>query len=90
MAADEKESFVHPEGAAAVGKDDDEVGVIDADIVAEHGLGVKISGAGKDGGSGVNHDRQVVGLRAIVDGGEAAVALHVAIGGEDLVRGMQL
>src|SRR5713101_2693163 len=34
VAAYEKESFVHPEGAAAVGEDDDEIGVVDADIVA--------------------------------------------------------
>ena len=80
VTADEEESFVHPEGPAAVGEDDDEVGVIDGDIVAEHWLSVKIPGTGENGGAGVNHERQVVGLGAIVDGGKAAVALHVAIG----------
>ena len=80
VAAHEEEGFVHPEGPATVGEDDDQVGVVDADIIAKHGLGVKISGAGKDGSAGVNHDGQVVGLGAIIDGGEASVALQVAIG----------
>ena len=90
VTAYEKEGFVHPERAAAVCQDDDEIGIIDADIVAEHWLGVKVSGAREDGGAGVNHDWQIIDLGAIVDGGESAISLHVAIGGEDLVRRMKL
>ena len=90
VAPHEEEGFVHPKWAAAMGEDDDEIGIVDADVVAEHGLRMKISRAGKDRSAGVNHYRQLVSLRAFVDSGEAAISLHVAVRREDLVRWMQL
>jgi hypothetical protein len=85
VAADEEEGFGHPEGAAAVGEDDGEVGEVDADVVAEHGLGVDVAGAGEDGGAGVNHDGEVVVLGAFVDFAELGVAVEIGVGRERLV-----
>ena len=79
VAADEEEGFGHPDGAAAVGEDDREVGEVDADVVAEHGLGVDVAGAGEDGRAGVNHDGETVMLGAIVDFAQFGVAVEVGV-----------
>ena len=80
MAPDEEEGFGHPEGAAAVGEDDGEVGEVDAEVVAEDGLGVGVAGAGEDGGASMNHDGEAVVLSALVDFAELRVAVKVGVG----------
>ena len=85
VAADEEEGFGHPERAAAVGEDDGEVGEVDADVVAEDGLGVGVAGAGEDGGAGVDHDGEAMVLGALVDFAELGVAVEVGVRREGLV-----
>ena len=79
VATDEEEGFGHPDGAAAVGEDDREVGEVDADVVAEDGLGVDVAGAGENGCAGVNHDGEAVVLRAFVDFAEFGVAGEIGV-----------
>ena len=79
VAADEEEGFGHPDGSAAVGEDDGEVGEVDADVVGEDGLGVSVAGAGEDARAGVNHDGEAVVLGAIVDLAELGVAVEVGV-----------
>src|SRR5580704_7655758 len=88
VAADEEESFGHPDGAAAVGKDDREIGEVDADVVAEEGLGVDVARAGEDGCAGVNHDGEAVVLGTLVDFAEFGVAVEIGVGRQGLVRWM--
>ncbi len=88
VAADEEEGFGHPEGAAAVGEDDGEVGEVDADVVAEDGLGVGVAGAGENGSAGVNHDGEAVVLGALVDFAEFGVAVEIGVRSEGLVGGV--
>ena len=85
VAADEEEGFGHPDGAAAVGEDDREVGEVDANVVAEDGLGVGVAGAGEDAGAGVNHDGEAVVLGALVDFAEFGVAVEIGVRSEGLV-----
>ncbi len=79
VAANEEEGFGHPDGAAAVSQDDGEIGEVDADVVAEDGLGVDVAGAGEDRGAGVNHDGQTVVLGALVNFAEFGVAGEVGV-----------
>ena len=79
VAADQEESFRHPDGPPAVGEDDREIGEIDADVVAEDGLGVSVAGAGENRGAGVNHDGEAMMLGALVDFAELGVAVEVGV-----------
>ena len=71
-------------------KNDNEIGIVDAYIVAKHGLRVKIARAGENGSSRMNHHRHAVGLSAFVNGSQAAIAVHVVIWREGLVGRMKL
>src|SRR5580658_7173870 len=75
----EEEGFVHPQWTAAMGENDDEVGIVNAKLVAQDRLGVNVAGAGEDGCAGVDHDGNATGLRAFVDGCEFAIAGRVGI-----------
>ena len=74
VAANEEEGFSHPDRAAAVGEDNYYVGIVDGDLIAQDRLRVYVASAGEDGRAGVDHDGNVMGLRAVVDGREFAVS----------------
>jgi hypothetical protein len=88
--SNKEERFLHPERPTAVGKDEDEVGIVDGDIVGEERLSVEIASTGKNGSAGVNHDGKLNALSGFVHGGERAEAVAVGVGSEELMGGVDL
>jgi len=59
-------------------------------VVGGHGVRIAVPGAGKDGGSRVNHHRAAVLLCGRVDLAQGFVSVPIGVGGEDLMRRMDL
>jgi len=77
VAANQEKSFVHPQWPAAMRKNDHQIRIVDAHIVAEHRLRMQIARPREKSKSGVNHDGHAIRLRSFVDRCQAAVAVHV-------------
>src|SRR5712692_10429166 len=90
VAADQEESLFHPERAATVGENDGEIRKINADIIAEYGLRVDVPCAGKDRSAGMNHDRKMMDLRALVNGSKRTETVAVGVRRNRLMARMQL
>src|SRR5208282_1709007 len=89
VSAEQKESGVHPEWAAAVSEQNFEFWKIDGYIVNENGIAVAVAGAGKNRGAGVEHDGDSVGLGGAIDHFQFSYPIQIVVGKQKLVRRMK-
>src|SRR5580704_8378414 len=67
MTTNEKESSLHPEWAASVRQQDFQLREIDGDIIQIQGIAIFVARSGKNGRTGMKHDRHAIGLRRAVN-----------------------
>src|SRR5581483_7174128 len=82
VAADEEKRGVHPQGAAAVGEQDFELGKIHGNIVNVDGIAEFVARTGKNRSAGVKHHRNAVGFGGTVDDFQLLHAFQIIVGKE--------
>src|SRR5579872_6109394 len=90
MAAQQEKCGVHPERTATVGEQNFELWKINGDIVDVNGITIFVACAGEDGGSGVKHYWNAIGLSGAINNFQFLHSCQVVIRKKQLVRRMNL